>query len=182
FANTQSRIVKSSLLRHLIKQRVGNPFTKRPMLDRIRLRLHRIRHVACVSRVNRQRQLIRMSLLGDGVEQSGVETVEDPASSARFKNSLDAIHSLLLQFVDLLPGLVAGGGDARELFFQIGASCGWKILEILRTVPTVGGEQRAARGQVRAQNLASAHWGSHLESDVQTISDTSHRSDATVEI
>src|ERR1017187_5311164 len=121
-----------------------------------------------------------MSLLSDRVKQSGVKAVEDPASGARVKNSLDAIHPLLLQFINLLPGFVAGTGDARELFFEIRASASGKVFEVFRPVSTRGSEQRAAREQVRAQNLAAAHRGTHFENVVRNIPDASHRCNAAV--
>src|SRR5271167_3363559 len=109
-----------------------------------------------------------MSLPGDSIKHTGVEAIVDLASSARLKNGLDAIDALFLQFIDLLPGFRAGTGKARELFFQIRPSGRGKILEIFRPMSTRSSEQRAARGQVRAQKLAAIHRSAHLENDVQT--------------
>src|SRR5580704_467825 len=115
-----------------------------------------------------------MSLPRDGIKHTGVEAIVDLASSARLENGLDAINPLFLQFIDLLLGFRAGTRKASELFFQIRASSRRKFFEVFRPMSARSREQRAARGQVRAQELAAIHRRTHLENAVQTVPNASH--------
>src|ERR1700689_764972 len=123
-----------------------------------------------------------MGLLGNSVKQPCVETIENPASSARFKNCLDAIHALLLQLIHLLPRFVAGLRNAFELFIEAGASASGNILKVFRSVAACGGKQWPASLQIRTQYLPAANRRTQLEDAIQHIADASDRGYVAVEI
>ena len=71
------------------------------MLDGVCSSLHRIRHVTQIPGMYRERQLLSMSLLDDGLENRAVQTIEDPGASARFEYGLNAVNVRALEFVNL---------------------------------------------------------------------------------
>ena len=182
FHHTQGRIEGDPLRRHFRDRRVRDLIAKRTVLDRIRTERNRIDHVLAVAGVNRGRQFFRMRLVDHRAEQIEIHPLKGVARDTGFKDSLNRVHALRREVIDLLSRFLRRFRDAQKLRVETGTRDLRHFLRVFGAVSPFRGKERPAEEKFRPEHFAAVELLPQFQHVVDLVTRAPDRGNAAVKV